>query len=518
MIVTRQVTDGRGKGYALRDALRFASDADASRTPLPRTPSPSPTPREDESIIYGFMEMEKVDFVNHISTCARYFVDHPEVSVVNPKRLDELFKQTYAIEQYHSESFGNAYLNFEFLKSKNISPSKHASDGVDWLFGPILFNASCVPSYLSYAGPKWDAQMVPAIERLISSPNSIIASVEIPFVHSPLQKKQEAGDVGLCAKRLEQLEYMTNTLTKAFDGIYVYPIGVVVEKKKVIGITGVNGNVGSKLARHVLRTRSDIKELRLFDLTFNEIDDVVCDARSTTHALDLRVANKELTKAFTDIDVLFVLAAKNPFPEATSLEASDSMKITTNTIACASAANVQRIVFASSNHVLGGHIDSDQTPLNVETSMAYGTKLDGVMDSSQYAAAKVCGEHMLTSLHAVGALNEVVVWRIGWCQPGENLPRTMGVSGTPTVSESALKRQKTQGISDKTIREWWRNMWLSNDDLYELTDATISASIEGGKMVYVNAVSANSGTRWELGSEVLRWNPKDDALACLNDE
>ena len=82
-------------------------------------------------------------------------------------------------------------------------------------------------------------------------------------------------------------------------------------------------------------------------------------------------------QAFRQADAVVHFACDNPYPEATWQEAANSMDITFNAMSVAVQQGVPRFVFASSNHVMGGHKDTrqeDQGPITPVTEPLAGTK------------------------------------------------------------------------------------------------------------------------------------------------
>ena len=157
-----------------------------------------------------FTEPEKVDLLNHIHLIAKPILDGV-TDVVIPKRNDELFKQTYPIEQYHSESFGNYHFN---LLAKQLSAEGFRSEGansIDWLFGPFALKASLSRSWLTYIGTSWDAQIVPYV-RGVRDNNWRITSVTVDFKHPKVMKEQEEGSSAFTKKRLMQLNLLFDLL------------------------------------------------------------------------------------------------------------------------------------------------------------------------------------------------------------------------------------------------------------------------------------------------------------------
>lgn len=125
----------------------------------------------------------------------------------------------------------------------------------------------------------------------------------------------------------------------------------------------------TKLARHVLDEGHTC--------TFVDI----CDGRPPA-GVDLVVSNMvqqdpAWRDAFAAADAVVHLACDNPFPEATWQEAANSMDITFNAMSVAVEVGVPRFVFASSNHVMGGHKDvapNRQEALTPATEPLTGTK------------------------------------------------------------------------------------------------------------------------------------------------
>ena len=205
---------------------------------------------------------------------------------------------------------------------------------------------------------------------------------------------------------------------------------------------------------------------------------------------------------------------------------------------------MRRVVFASSNHVMGGYKD-DATrgpgsvhphsaprvgtlPRNPEQAAASG-------DAVAYAAAKLAGERLARTLAALhGATTSFVVLRIGWCQPGENRPATLSAAGVPgDVAGVVPQGEETAAAEGEREDElWYKRMWLSNRDFARYFDAALrlvapSADPPEGEgaggvhrhvgkgFVLINAMSNNRGAKWNL-DETAAWTgvaSEDDALA-----
>lgn len=179
-----------GKGGALRQAIRIATQWFRDKNIDP-----------DKSAIV-FTEPEKTNVIEHV-----YEIVFPlltgNTDVVVPARNDDLFRETYPIEQYHSESYGNLYFNLlanqcgEFEWATAEGPTIK----LDWLFGPFAFKVYLANFWLRYEGTAWDAQMIPYV-RGVRMNAWTIKSVPIIYQHSREMKQQEEGDPIWVAKRL----------------------------------------------------------------------------------------------------------------------------------------------------------------------------------------------------------------------------------------------------------------------------------------------------------------------------
>ena len=166
-------------------------------------------------------------------------------------------------------------------------------------------------------------------------------------------------------------------------------------------------------------------------------------------------------------------------------------------------------------------------------------------DAIAYATAKLASERLaMTLAHLYGDTTTFVVLRIGWCQPGENLPGTLSSAGSPpeflleveeggSASTAAAAAEVSE--DDKKDELWFKRMWLSNRDFLSYFDAAIHVNVptkeepQGGSIsdegsvhrnvrsgfVLVNAMSKNSGAKWNL-DETEKWLgvvSRDDSLA-----
>jgi len=151
-------------------------------------------------------------------------------------------------------------------------------------------------------------------------------------------------------------------------------------------------------------------------------------------------------EAFEGVDSVMHLQAWNPYPEATWDDSRLSMDITCNAISAAAKFGVRRFIFASSNHVFGRYwregatLSESGKPIDRDTLVNPGTQFrvpSFDCDATPYAAAKLAGECALRAASDTTEGFSGISLRIGWCQPGENMPDTMSATGTPSIADDA---------------------------------------------------------------------------------
>jgi len=395
----------------------------------------------------------------------------------------------------------------------------------DWLFGPICWEGNSVsPFYLESNEESWDAQIVPSIRasRLI---NARWAGLTIPYKHHRLQRDQEQGSIEFCEKRIMQLNLMTNVLGRAM---------MTEGRLPIIIVAGSSGNIGLKVVKRLLTTTAAQYLGRPLSRPATPVDDIMpvlptkfhlilMDAKPFPEELDSRDCGghhvEYVTCDFTKYEsswvrkfcsayTVFLLAAKNPFPEATSADSYTSMLINSNLFEACATGHVSRVAFASSNHVVGG-LRKSEGKIFADSTPEFGTKYSitgASMDSTLYAAAKVAGEAQLRAMVASGRISRAIILRIGWCQPGENHVSTISVTGTPTIKENLVdkstKRVKTsEAIEHEEILSWFKAMHLKNEDLDKIVDCCIAPGFleaKPSKIFFVNAVSDNPKSRWSV--------------------
>jgi nucleoside-diphosphate-sugar epimerase len=291
-----------------------------------------------------------------------------------------------------------------------------------------------------------------------------------------------------------------------------------------VAVTGALGNLGWKLLNH-LAAHSTCS--RLVGLDVKEADQAQRDElRKAAKGREVEIEfvpcdltdwrDRRWRDAFDRVDAVVHFAAKNPYPEASWSDVDASVAMNYNTAhAATDSKSVNRYVFATSNHVMGRYKDRPLGPgeLRPELEPGVGTLWhtgEKDMDSTVYATAKWAGERLCQALgQRAGGETSFACVRIGWCQPGENNPRTLSAAGTPTQAGSGGEESETDA--------WYKGMWLSNGDFCQLFQRAIEADASAwpGGCIVVNGMSNNTGMKWNLEAarQYLNYEPRDDVYA-----
>jgi nucleoside-diphosphate-sugar epimerase len=258
--------------------------------------------------------------------------------------------------------------------------------------------------------------------------------------------------------------------------------------QKVVLITGAAGNLGAKLRRHL----EGRHPLRLIDR----------DPRgdSSVLAADLARWEGRWVDLFRGVDTVFHLAADPTAQQAWPNVIGPNIDAVVNVFEAAVTAGVRRVVYASSNHVMGGYKDEPE-PFLLTTDLPPrpGTRyvVEGEpRDSTPYAAAKLFGERLGKCIAEAHGLSVLAV-RIGWVRPGEN---------------RAADIPPGRG-------EWFRMMWLSDRDFCHLMDCCLDAN-PALRFALLYGMSANTGMRWGLEStrRLVGYRPRDDVTRSITAE
>jgi NAD+ dependent glucose-6-phosphate dehydrogenase len=241
------------------------------------------------------------------------------------------------------------------------------------------------------------------------------------------------------------------------------------EAPRTVLITGASGNIGRKLRE----AWSDVYDLVLIDRHAPPGDDEVIVA-------DLATWDESWVAYFDDVDTVIHLAGNPDDAAPWDALVGPNLDALANVFHASAFGGVERVIFASSNHAMGGYRDLGDMPITV----ALPPKPDG-----PYGATKLVGERLGKSLASAFDLTFIAI-RIGWVQRGENRPETL-----PDA--------------------WSRGLWLSDDDLVDLFEAAVEADLGGRTFLVVNGMSNNRGMRWDLSeaAEYLGFEPADDSSA-----
>ena len=306
--------------------------------------------------------------------------------------------------------------------------------------------------------------------------------------------------------------------------------------QRTIVISGGLGNLGWKLASHLV-TRPGYRRLVLLDLFEPDPQRSAALRRLAAEQVDATPAQVDFVRcdladaddgrwrtALEEADAVVHFAAQNPYPEAGWGDSAGSIDITLNVaLAAAASKRCSRMVFATSNHVMGRYKDAPLAdavgPGELDTAVEAGVGTvwhTGVvaMDSTPYAVAKFAGERICNALaQQSGGATEFVCIRIGWCQPGENLPATLSASGSPTLQGDATDLNPEDVARNE---RWYREMWLSNRDFVHLFERAVIADSTDwpAPCIIVNGMSDNRGMKWSLAAtrRLLGYEPVDDVF------
>lgn len=186
-------------------------------------------------------------------------------------------------------------------------------------------------------------------------------------------------------------------------------------RKRRIVITGACGNLGAKLAKHL----ANIERYHTVGLEHARFVSEARNYYDEFHVADIAEAKGHWQAHFNGADCVFHFSAVNPYPRATWAESAGSMAHSFNVMLNAERRGVRRVVFASSNHVMGGYKDdwahgliSPCDPPRCGTLLHDARARSVVGDAVAYAAAKLAAEQLAHAL-ALSRRTTFVVLRIG---------------------------------------------------------------------------------------------------------
>ncbi len=242
-------------------------------------------------------------------------------------------------------------------------------------------------------------------------------------------------------------------------------------------ITGASGNLGNKLVAH-LRQKT---QLVLLDRIAT--DDEVLQA-------DLSVWEQHWVRQFEGVQVVYHLAG-NPIAVSSWSELiGPNVDAMLHVFEAAAQHRVRRLIFASSNHVMGGYQHEREVRLTSTIEPKPGLDYGDGRSSMPYAATKLFGERVGKHFADARGL-QVIAVRLGWVWRGDNTPQGLPTDRSP----------------------WFREMWLSDRDFVHLMECCATATL-ADRFLVINGMSNNQGMRWDL-SEACRlgYTPQDDVKA-----
>ncbi len=250
---------------------------------------------------------------------------------------------------------------------------------------------------------------------------------------------------------------------------------------KTVLITGAAGNIGNKLMQHFQGSY----DLRLLDI----------DPRGDKEIkqADLSVWSESWSDHFQGVDTVVHMAADPTANQIWDKVVGSNIDAVVNTLSASVKGGVKRVIFASSNHAMGGYKDiPEPNKITADTPPLPGTHwvANGKShDSTAYGSAKLMGERMGKCFSDAYGISYIAV-RIGWVQRDENL-----LDDIPRDRDA-----------------WFRLMWLSNPDLCQLIGRCIDAD-PTIKFAVINGMSNNTGMRWDIehARELVGYEPVDDA-------
>lgn len=238
----------------------------------------------------------------------------------------------------------------------------------------------------------------------------------------------------------------------------------------ILVITGASGNLGGKL---VAALRQEFT-LRCLDLQGGD----------GCLAADLSIYEDRWVRQFEGADTVLHFAGE-PQPTAPWTKVQrGNIVATCNVLRAARRCKVRRVIFASTNQVMGGYRFRN-TSITTEMPPA---------PLNPYAISKLVCEEAGRAFSAETGIS-FIAFRIGNIQPGENVPHAgMGL-----------------GL-------WGQQMWLSNDDFVNGVRAAIH--VAEVPFAILNLVSNNPGMRWDLTrtQAVLGFLPRDGFAPDLSPE
>ncbi|WP_459190662.1 NAD-dependent epimerase/dehydratase family protein [Halosimplex sp. J119] len=263
-------------------------------------------------------------------------------------------------------------------------------------------------------------------------------------------------------------------------------------------LTGAFGRVGTALIDH-LADEDQYRFTYLEREPHPEFDAVVAD-----------VADEGAIRPAFDGQDAVVHLAGNPSPGASWPEILSANVIGTyNVLSAARDAGVDQIVFASTNHVVGGYrIEREPELYDGEPDLEVD-HVDPPRPDSYYAVSKLLGEHLGRYLVEIeDTFEQFYALRIGWVLD----PEWDSPYGPP-------ERRVEAGEIERGTPEYRRAVnhckahWCSRRDMARLVDLALQDESVGFDIFYARSASDHSWFSIDHARDVLGFEPLDDAEA-----
>jgi NAD+ dependent glucose-6-phosphate dehydrogenase len=231
-------------------------------------------------------------------------------------------------------------------------------------------------------------------------------------------------------------------------------------KRRVL-ITGAGGTIGSSLA-DLHRESYDLR------LHFRKIPG---DLPTGTDAVAADITDLDMVLPIADgIDTIWHLAGDPNVPASWESVYANNILGVRNILETARLGGVRRVVFASTNHVMGKYDQNSEWPVYNDMPQR---------PDSFYGASKAFGETLGRYYHDEWDL-EFIALRIGWFMPEPVMTSDVG-----------------------------RAMWLSPRDCAHAFHCATETAVRHGVFY---AISDNPNRRWDLTDAMLKmgYRPQDD--------
>jgi len=257
-------------------------------------------------------------------------------------------------------------------------------------------------------------------------------------------------------------------------------------KQRVL-ITGAEGAIGTILRRH-LADRYELTALTREEAPF------------PSHVADITDL-AAIAPAFVGVDAVVHLAASSAVETPWEEILPNNLVGTYNVFEAARQAGVGTVVFASSNHTIGGYeLDGAPTLYDLDDDRVYDHTVE-LRPDSLYGVSKAYGE-ALGRFYADRYGLRVVCLRIGSVRAEDDPASAAVLASSPTLLAD---------LSPEQLRQRMRATYLSHGDCAHLVSRALDAVAVRFAIVY--GISNNPRQFWDLSHarEVLGYAPKDGA-------